>query len=156
MQKPRHGTRMARIAQIFTDPCASRVVPVDVVHKYSARHMWRAIFYHIPSVFICVHPQLIFISLSNIANEIKFDQFPIQRNRLIDSLPSSQSLAVIIFTNFAFFAVRILRLSIIFAFENHRDPRVHREQWQSSAFFVNSVVNCLCNLDQRRIYEGAS
>jgi hypothetical protein len=39
---PRRGTRMTRIARIFTDPCASA----------------QSVFYCIPSAFICVHLRL--------------------------------------------------------------------------------------------------
>jgi hypothetical protein len=54
------------------------------------------------------------------------------------------------------FGVRILRLSIAVLFENHRDLRVHREKWQPSAFSVYSVVDYICNLDRKRIYEAVS
>ena len=43
---PRRGTRMTRIAQIFTDPCASA-------------SSVQSVFYCTPSVFICVYLRLI-------------------------------------------------------------------------------------------------
>ena len=45
------GTRMTRIARIYTDTAnprasASTVAPVDVAHTYGSRHTWRSVFYH--------------------------------------------------------------------------------------------------------------
>jgi len=63
----RRGTRMTRI---FTDQraSASTVAPVDVAHTYGSCHTWRSVFYRIPSVFICVHLRLIFVSAYNYQN----------------------------------------------------------------------------------------
>jgi hypothetical protein len=79
-----------------------------------------------------------------------------QKNSLIKSPQNTeitQSIAAILFASFA---VRILRFPIIFWFENHTELKGHRKKWQPSAFSVYSVVDCLCNLDQRRIYGSGS
>jgi hypothetical protein len=54
----RRGTRMTRIAQIFTDLCvsASTVAPVDVAHTYGSRHKWRSVFHNTLSAFIMPKP----------------------------------------------------------------------------------------------------
>jgi hypothetical protein len=57
----RRGTRMTRIARIFTDRRASA----------------QSAFYWTPSAFICVHLRLIFVSLSDITHKIQFNIFPI-------------------------------------------------------------------------------
>src|SRR5450759_4156250 len=53
----RRGTRMTRIARIFTDRCASASSVASI-------------FYRIPSAFICVHLRLIFVSLSGRTRKI--------------------------------------------------------------------------------------
>ena len=59
----RRGTRMTRIARIFTDRCASASSVASIL-------------YRIPSAFICVHLRLIFVSLSDRTRKIQFKLFP--------------------------------------------------------------------------------
>jgi hypothetical protein len=84
----RRGTRMTRIARIFTDLCASvsTVAPVDVAHTYGSRHTWRSVFYRNPSAFICVYLRLIFVSLNDRIQEIQFDLFPIINEKINNEL----------------------------------------------------------------------
>jgi len=69
----RRGTRMTRIAQIFTDPCVSASSALSV-------------FYRNPSAFICVHLRLIFVSLSDRTQKIQFELFPIINEKINNEL----------------------------------------------------------------------
>jgi len=89
---PRRGTRMTRInrnlslrgighalhalllniTRIFTDPCASA-------------SSVQSVFYCTPSAFICVHLRLIYVSLSDIIQEIQIKLFPTIYKKIIES-----------------------------------------------------------------------